>query len=184
MVIHTASGISAITLAFLLSFFSTDKDLKKVQLHVPHNVPNVLLGIALLWFGWFGFNAGSALAAGYPAGLAFTNTQLAPAAAMLTWNVLEVGGVNNLQINPLSPLAAPLSFTRPIIAPLPFTISFLQKFILGGQGKLFVGRPSAVGSAIGILTGLVAITPGAGYGMFFFLQPPALCILVLFFRVL
>jgi Amt family ammonium transporter len=55
----------------------------------PHNVPLVLLGASLLWFGWFGFNAGSALSAGDLAAVAFTNTMVATAAAMLGWLAVE-----------------------------------------------------------------------------------------------
>jgi len=57
---------------------------------VPHNVPFVLLGAGLLWFGWFGFNAGSALAASPIAGLAFVTTMLAPAATLVMWTLLDV----------------------------------------------------------------------------------------------
>jgi Amt family ammonium transporter len=57
---------------------------------VPHNVPFVLLGAGLLWFGWFGFNAGSALAASPIAGLAFVTTMLAPAGTLVVWTVLDV----------------------------------------------------------------------------------------------
>jgi Amt family ammonium transporter len=57
---------------------------------VPHNVPFVLLGAGLLWFGWFGFNAGSALAASDIAGLAFVTTMLAPAATLAVWTILDV----------------------------------------------------------------------------------------------
>ena len=55
----------------------------------PHNVPLVLLGASLLWFGWFGFNAGSALSAGDLAAVAFTNTMVATAAAVLGWLAAE-----------------------------------------------------------------------------------------------
>ena len=55
----------------------------------PHNLPLVLLGAGLLWFGWFGFNAGSALAANQTAALAFINTQVATAAGVLGWLVVE-----------------------------------------------------------------------------------------------
>jgi len=55
----------------------------------PHNLPLVLLGAGLLWFGWFGFNAGSAVAANNTAGIAFINTQVATAAAVLSWLVIE-----------------------------------------------------------------------------------------------
>jgi Amt family ammonium transporter len=81
MVVHTSSGVSAFVLAFWLGRGKTA--------HRPHNVPYVLLGAALLWFGWFGFNAGSALSANFLAAQAFVNTQWATAVAMLTWNVLE-----------------------------------------------------------------------------------------------
>jgi ammonium transporter, Amt family len=57
---------------------------------VPHNVPFVLLGAGVLWFGWFGFNAGSAVAASPIAGLAFVTTMLAPAATLTVWTVLDV----------------------------------------------------------------------------------------------
>jgi Amt family ammonium transporter len=56
---------------------------------LPHNVPFVLLGAGLLWFGWFGFNAGSALAASPQAGLAFVTTMLAPAATLVVWTILD-----------------------------------------------------------------------------------------------
>ena len=55
----------------------------------PHNLPLVLLGASLLWFGWFGFNAGSALTAGDLAGVAFTNTMIATCTAVLGWLVVE-----------------------------------------------------------------------------------------------
>jgi Amt family ammonium transporter len=57
---------------------------------LPHNVPFTMLGGGLLWFGWFGFNAGSALSAGTTATLAFTNTLLAPAAALAAWTMIDM----------------------------------------------------------------------------------------------
>jgi Amt family ammonium transporter len=57
---------------------------------LPHNVPFTLLGAGLLWFGWFGFNAGSALAAGPSAALAFTTTMLAPAGTLVVWTLLDL----------------------------------------------------------------------------------------------
>ena len=57
---------------------------------VPHNVPTVLLGAGLLWFGWFGFNAGSALAASPIAGLAFVTTMFAPAGTLVVWTLLDL----------------------------------------------------------------------------------------------
>ncbi len=56
---------------------------------LPHSVPLVLLGAGLLWFGWFGFNAGSALAASPIAGLAFVTTMLAPAGTLVVWTLLD-----------------------------------------------------------------------------------------------
>ena len=85
---------------------------------LPHNVPFTLLGSGLLWFGWFGFNAGSALGANASAALAFTNTFLAPAATLTVWISLDL---------------------------------FRSR------------RATAVGAATGIVVGLVAITPAAGY---------------------
>jgi Amt family ammonium transporter len=60
------------------------------QAVLPHNVPFTLLGAGLLWFGWFGFNAGSALSANGIAGLAFTNTMLAPMATLVVWTLLDL----------------------------------------------------------------------------------------------
>ena len=60
------------------------------QAILPHNVPFVILGAGLLWFGWFGFNAGSALGANAAAALAFANTLFAPAAALTVWTALDV----------------------------------------------------------------------------------------------
>ena len=60
---------------------------------LPHNVPFTLLGAGLLWFGWFGFNAGSALAANGIAALAFTTTMLAPAATLVVWTLLDIDAV-------------------------------------------------------------------------------------------
>jgi len=88
------------------------------QALLPHNVPLVLLGAGLLWFGWFGFNAGSALAADRSAVVAFANTLLAPVAALAVWMTIDA---------------------------------------------LRTGRITAVGAATGVVVGLVAITPAAGF---------------------
>jgi Amt family ammonium transporter len=85
-VVHISSGVSALVAAAMLG---PRKDFKRTPI-VPHNVPLVLLGAGLLWFGWFGFNAGSALAANGLAALAFTNTNTAAAAALLTWALLDL----------------------------------------------------------------------------------------------
>jgi Amt family ammonium transporter len=84
-VVHITAGIAALMCAWLLG---ARHDHRRAPL-IPHNVPFVLLGAGLLWFGWFGFNAGSALAANGVAALAAFNTNIAAAAAMLTWLLLE-----------------------------------------------------------------------------------------------
>ena len=113
-VVHITSGISALAiLVFLGKRGGYGMDVIK-----PHNVTLTLLGTGLLWFGWFGFNAGSALAANEIAALAFITTFVAPAAAGLSWMIAEWFGT---------------------------------------------GKPTALGFATGILAGLVAITPAAGF---------------------
>jgi len=85
IVVHVSSGVSALVMAILIG--------KRVgyekQAFVPHNLPFTVLGGALLWFGWFGFNAGSALGAGGLAANAFVTTNTAAAAAGLTWALVE-----------------------------------------------------------------------------------------------
>ncbi len=85
-VVHISAGVSALVAARMLG---PRKDFKRTAI-VPHNVPLVLLGAGLLWFGWFGFNAGSALAANGLAALAFTNTNTAAATALITWACLDL----------------------------------------------------------------------------------------------
>ncbi len=113
-VVHVSSGISALAAIVLLG---KRKGFLKTAFF-PHNLTLTLLGAGLLWFGWFGFNAGSALASDGNAALAFTNTQVAAAAASLSWMFAEW---------------------------------WVQK------------QPSALGAASGIVAGLVAITPAAGF---------------------
>lgn len=81
-VVHISSGISGLVLAIVLGK-------RKESGHVPHNIPFVVLGTGLLWLGWFGFNAGSALAADGLAIHALLTTNTAAAAAMLSWMCLE-----------------------------------------------------------------------------------------------
>ncbi|MBA3521794.1 MAG: ammonium transporter [Gemmatimonadales bacterium] len=113
-VVHINAGVSALVAAVVLG---NRKDYSR-QAILPHNVPFTLLGAGLLWFGWFGFNGGSALAANELAALAFTNTFLAPMATLVVWVLLDY---------------------------------------------LRTGRATAVGGATGIVVGLVAITPAAGF---------------------
>ena len=84
-VVHLSSGVSALMIALVLG--------KRIgyphERMTPHNLPMTLLGAGLLWFGWFGFNAGSALSSGGSAALAFTTTQTAAAAGALSWMLAE-----------------------------------------------------------------------------------------------
>ena len=84
-VVEINSGFSALALALVLG---KRRGFPKEAMR-PHNMPNVLLGAGLLWFGWFGFNAGSALAVGTVAANAFTTTMTASAASLLTWLLYE-----------------------------------------------------------------------------------------------
>jgi Amt family ammonium transporter len=113
-VVHVNAGAAALVAALVLG---PRKDYGR-QAIIPHNVPFTVLGAGLLWFGWFGFNAGSALAASPIAGLAFANTMLAPAATLVVWTLLDL---------------------------------------------MRTGKATAVGAATGMVVGLVAITPAAGF---------------------
>jgi len=85
IVVHVSSGVSALIMALLIG-----KRLGyEKQAFTPHNLPLTVLGGALLWFGWFGFNAGSALKAGGIAANAFVTTNTCAAAAGLTWALIE-----------------------------------------------------------------------------------------------
>ncbi|NUY80257.1 ammonium transporter [Flavobacterium sp. MAH-1] len=81
-VVHMSAGFAALAGAIMLGK-------RKNAKHIPTNIPFVLLGTGMLWFGWFGFNAGSALAANGTAAMAFGTTTSASAAAMLTWIFFE-----------------------------------------------------------------------------------------------
>lgn len=84
-VVHISSGISALVAAIVIG---KRRGHGKVAM-TPHNIPFVMLGAALLWFGWFGFNGGSALSAGGLAISAFATTNTAAAAAVLSWMLVE-----------------------------------------------------------------------------------------------
>ncbi len=85
LVVHLSAGVSALAIAIVIgkrSGYPSD-------MFVPHNLTMTLLGVGLLWFGWFGFNAGSALAANSTAALAFTATMTAAAAGSCSWMAME-----------------------------------------------------------------------------------------------
>jgi ammonium transporter, Amt family len=84
IVVHVSAGTGALAAALVVGKRKGYPDISP-----PHNLPFAILGAALLWFGWFGFNAGSALSAGTLAVSAFLNTHLAAAAAAIAWAVLE-----------------------------------------------------------------------------------------------
>ena len=113
-VVHVNAGAAALVAA---SRLGPRRDWGRQAL-LPHSVPLVLLGAGLLWFGWFGFNAGSAVAVNDAAVVAFVNTLLAPIAALAAWMALDAART---------------------------------------------GRVTAVGAATGIVVGLVAVTPAAGF---------------------
>ena len=112
LVVHITAGFSGLAAALVFGKRNTNGE------NPPNDVPMIMLGAALLWFGWFGFNAGSAITSGALASYAFINTFIGAAAAFITWMVMD---------------------------------------------WITSGRPSAVGSSIGLVVGLVAITPAAGY---------------------
>jgi Amt family ammonium transporter len=151
----------------------------------PHSLPLVMLGSGLLWFGWFGFNAGSALAANGLAGLAFMNTQIATAAAMLGWLAFEkikhgsfttmgaasgaVAGLVGITpacayISPLGSIALGLA----VGALCAWAISLKYRF--GFDDSLDVVGVHAVGGATGaLLIGLLATGHGgAAYSGLFY----------------
>jgi Amt family ammonium transporter len=140
----------------------------------PHNLPFVLLGASLLWFGWFGFNAGSALTAGDLAGVAFTNTMIATSASTLGWLVVEQirdgkpttlgaasGAVAGLvAITPAAGYVAPLGgIAIGFIAGAICALSVALKFRFGFDDSLDVVGVHLIGGLVGtLLIGFVGTT--------------------------
>ena len=173
-VIHIAAGVSGLVAASVLG---ARIGFPKTA-HVPHNVPFVLLGAGLLWFGWMGFNAGSALAANQTAALAFMTTLIAPAAAMLTWLGLEsvrtgkptaVGAATGLvvglvAITPACAFVSPLASV--VVGVLGAAASFAAvqfKARMKADDALDVFACHGVAGIVGaLLTGALAWTTGAG----------------------
>lgn len=127
-VVEIASGASALALALVVGKrFGFTKGM-----HAPHNVPLTLIGAAILWFGWFGFNAGSALAADGVASLAFINTLAAPVGAMISWIVYEqVAHKKPTSIGAASGAVAGLVAITPSCAYLHPVWALLLGFIVG-----------------------------------------------------
>ncbi|MFO7986198.1 MAG: ammonium transporter [Desulfatiglandaceae bacterium] len=181
-VVHISSGISALAAALIigkrLGYGSTA--------YIPHNLPMTLLGAALLWFGWFGFNAGSALAADGLAASAFVATHLGSAGAALSWIIFEwvhrgkpttlgvaSGAVAGLvAITPASGFVGPMSaIIIGLVAGVLCYGGVLLKARLGYDDSLDVVGIHGVGGTWGALaTGLfasTAINPGGADGLFF-----------------
>jgi Amt family ammonium transporter len=108
---------------------------------LPHNVPFVLLGSGLLWFGWFGFNAGSALAASPQAALAFVTTMLAPAATLVVWTLLD-----GFRLGKATAVGAATAIVVGLVAVTPAAgfISPMYAILLGGIAAV----PSYIGLII------------------------------------
>ena len=139
---------------------------------IPHNVPFTLLGAGLLWFGWFGFNAGSALAANASAGLAFTTTMMAPAATLLVWTLLDllrtgkataVGGataivVGLVAVTPAAGFVSPMSaIALGAIAAFPSYYGLLFRARTRLDDSLDVVAAHGLGGTVGaLLTGVFA----------------------------
>lgn len=169
-VVHIISGVSALVAAIMLGRRRNYPN----ETAPPHNVPFILLGAGLLWFGWFGFNAGSAYASGGLATVAFVATNTATAGAVLTWLILEATlrgkptavGAATGAIAGLVGITPAAGFVTPISALLIgsivavccfFAVSLKVKW--GIDDALDVYPVHGVGGTIGaVLTGVFATT--------------------------
>lgn len=151
----------------------------------PHNMTLVMLGVALLWFGWFGFNAGSALGAGSLAGVAWVNTMAAPASAMLGWLMVEkvrdghptsLGAASGVvaglvAVTPAAGSVSPLgALAIGLLAGVSCAYAVGWKYRFGYDDSLDVVGVHLVGGLIGTLAvGLFAdpATPTAVAGLFY-----------------
>ncbi len=124
-VVHVNAGVAALVAAVVIG---PRKGFQR-QAFLPHNVPFVLLGAGLLWFGWFGFNAGSALGASPSAALAFTTTFLAPMGTLVVWTALDV-----LRHQKATAIGAATAIVVGLVAITPAAgfISPMSAIILGG----------------------------------------------------
>lgn len=179
-VVHIAAGFSALVLVMLMG---KRRDLAEGKAIMPNNLVLTLTGAGLLWFGWFGFNAGSAVAvespvAGAIAGLAFTNTQAAAAAAGLVWMLVERwhhGKMTSLGL--ASGLVAGLVAVTPAaghihpsaallvgaLASVACYFAVQMKGRLGYDDSLDAFGVHGIGGVVGaLLTGVFCFTPVAG----------------------
>ena len=181
-VVHVNAGVAALVAALVVGRRS---DYGHASI-LPHNIPTVLLGAGLLWFGWFGFNAGSALAASPIAGLAFVTTMLAPAATLVVWTFLDmirsgkptaVGCataivVGLVAITPAAGFISPMSaIALGAIAAVPSYLGLIIRAKTSLDDSLDVVAAHGVGGTVGaLLTGVFAskalngVFDGALYG--------------------
>jgi Amt family ammonium transporter len=167
-VVHVNAGVAALVAALVVG---KRKDYQSSAL-LPHNVPFTLLGAGLLWFGWFGFNAGSALAANGIAALAFTTTMLAPAGTLVAWTLLDiarsrkptaVGGataivVGLVAITPAAGFVGPMSaIVLGAIAAVPSYFALIVRAQTSLDDSLDVVAAHGLGGTVGaLLTGVFA----------------------------
>ncbi len=167
-VVHVNAGVAALVAAVVVGKRS---DYGHASI-LPHNIPTVLLGAGLLWFGWFGFNAGSALAASPIAGLAFVTTLLAPAATLVVWTFLDmmrsgkptaVGCataivVGLVAVTPAAGFISPMSaLALGAIAAVPSYLGLIIRAKTSLDDSLDVVAAHGVGGTVGaLLTGVFA----------------------------
>ena len=167
-VVHVNAAVAALVAAMVVG---KRQEYPSTSL-LPHNVPFTLLGAGLLWFGWFGFNAGSALAANNIAGLAFVTTMLAPAATLLVWTFLDsirsgkptaVGAataivVGLVAVTPAAGFIGPMSaIALGAIAAVPSYIALQLRVKTSLDDSLDVVAAHGVGGTVGaLLTGVFA----------------------------
>lgn len=175
LVVHMSSGFSAIVLALMLG---KRRGYGKDAM-VPHSLPLCLIGAGLLWVGWFGFNAGSALSASPLAALAFLNTSTATSTAVVTWALIEwmwrgkptaLGGATAavaglVAITPACGNVSPLGSIAvgAGVAVISYFACSVLKPALGYDDSLDVFGVHALGGAWGALaSGIFAVTLGSG----------------------
>jgi len=182
IVVHASAGIAALVVTMAIG---KRKNLKHVP--APHNLPLVVLGTGLLWFGWFGFNAGSALTAGGLAVSTFVATNAAAASAGLTWAILEwvrngkptVFGIVTGSIAGLATITPASGFVTPVSALIIGIFASILCFIavaiikpkFGYDDSLDAFGVHGVGGIFGTLaTGLFAsklVNSAGANGLFF-----------------
>ncbi len=177
--VHINAGAAGLALALILGKrFGFSKGINQ-----PHNVPLTLLGAALLWFGWFGFNSGSELAADGIASVAFINTIGAPAAAMLGWIIVErikhgkatsIGAASGavaglVAITPACAQLDPMwGLLLGLVAGALCALAIDLKFALGFDDSLDVVGIHLVGGIVGTLwIGIFGRGVGAAFGFGF-----------------